>query len=85
MAIMLEIEPLDAAISRLDLALVLRACVRKVTDNRLVAASRALRGTRHRITVVNREGLLGLANGFYGVPEAEYDRMIRPRRAPRRT
>jgi len=43
-----------------------------------------IRGTRNRITVVNREGLLGLANGFYGVPEAEYDRMIRPRRAPQR-
>jgi CRP-like cAMP-binding protein len=43
-----------------------------------------IKGTRNRITVVDREGLLGLANGFYGVPEAEYDRTIRPRRAPRR-
>jgi CRP-like cAMP-binding protein len=43
-----------------------------------------IKGTRNRITVVDREGLLGLANGFYGVPEAEYDRTIRLRRAPRR-
>jgi CRP-like cAMP-binding protein len=43
-----------------------------------------IRGTRNRITVVDREGLLVLAKGFYGVPEAEYDRTIRPRRAPRR-
>ena len=43
-----------------------------------------IKGKRNRITVVDREGLLGLANGFYGVPEAEYDRTIRPRRAPRR-
>ena len=43
-----------------------------------------IKGTRNRITVVDREGLLGLANGFYGVPEAEYDRTIRPRRAPGR-
>jgi CRP-like cAMP-binding protein len=43
-----------------------------------------IKGTRNRITVVDRDGLLGLASGFYGVPEAEYDRTIRPRRAPRR-
>jgi hypothetical protein len=43
-----------------------------------------VKGTRNRITVVDREGLLGLANGFYGVPEAQYDRTIRPRQAPGR-
>jgi CRP-like cAMP-binding protein len=43
-----------------------------------------IRGTRNRITVVDREGLLGLANGFYGVPEVEYDRTILRRRAPQR-
>jgi CRP-like cAMP-binding protein len=43
-----------------------------------------IRGTRNRITVLDRDGLLSLANGFYGVPEAEYDRTIRPRRASRR-
>ena len=43
-----------------------------------------IKGTRNQIMVVDRDGLLGLANGFYGVPEAEYDRTIRPRRAPRR-
>jgi CRP-like cAMP-binding protein len=39
-----------------------------------------IKGTRNRITVVDRKGLLALADGFYGVPEAEYDRTIRPRR-----
>ena len=39
-----------------------------------------IKGTRNRITVVDRPGLLGLAGGFYGVPEAEYDRAIRRRR-----
>ena len=43
-----------------------------------------IKGKRNRITVVDRVGLLGLANGFYGVPEAEYDRTVWPRRAPRR-
>lgn len=43
-----------------------------------------IKGTRNRITVVDRDGLLGLASGFYGVPEAEYDRTIRLRRASRR-
>jgi CRP-like cAMP-binding protein len=39
-----------------------------------------IKGVRNRITVVDREGLLTLADGFYGVPEAEYDRTIRRRR-----
>jgi hypothetical protein len=43
-----------------------------------------IKGTRNRITVVDRDGLLDLASGLYGVPEAEYDRTIRPRRASRR-
>ncbi|CAN5901347.1 Crp/Fnr family transcriptional regulator [soil metagenome] len=43
-----------------------------------------IRGTRNLITVTDRKGLLGLSNGFYGVPEAEYDSMIRKRYAPRR-
>ena len=31
---------------------------------------------RGRIIVVNREGLEESANGLYGVPEAEYDRLF---------
>ncbi len=43
-----------------------------------------IRGTRNLITVTARKGLLALANGFYGVPEAEYDRTIRERSTARR-
>ncbi len=43
-----------------------------------------IRGTRNLITVTDRKGLLALASGFYGVPEAEYDRTIRKRSAARR-
>jgi CRP-like cAMP-binding protein len=39
---------------------------------------RLIRSTRNRITVLNRDGLVRAANGFYGVPEAEYDRLLGP-------
>jgi CRP-like cAMP-binding protein len=39
---------------------------------------RLIRSTRNRITVLDREGLVRAANGFYGVPEAEYDRLLGP-------
>jgi CRP-like cAMP-binding protein len=35
-----------------------------------------VRSSRNLIKVVDRDGLQTAANGFYGVPEAEYDRMI---------
>lgn len=44
--------------------------VQTLEGNRLIKARRG------RITVVNREALLALANGSYGAPEAEYARLI---------
>lgn len=35
-----------------------------------------IRATRNRITVLDREGLMRTAKGFYGTPEAEYERLI---------
>jgi len=35
-----------------------------------------VRSTRSRILVMDRDGLEALANGFYGVPEREYRRLI---------
>jgi CRP-like cAMP-binding protein len=35
-----------------------------------------IRATRTLITVLDRAGLMQAANGFYGIPEAEYDRLI---------
>jgi len=32
---------------------------------------------RGRVTIVDRRGLEQLADGFYGVPEAEYGRLMR--------
>jgi CRP-like cAMP-binding protein len=39
-----------------------------------------IRGTRNLIRILDRNGLMTLAGGFYGVPEAEYDLTIRKRR-----
>jgi CRP-like cAMP-binding protein len=43
-----------------------------------------VRSTRSHVRVLDRDGLQEAANGFYGIPEAEYDRAIgySPRRAP---
>jgi CRP-like cAMP-binding protein len=35
-----------------------------------------IRSTRSHIRVIDRDGLQEAANGFYGIPEAEYDRTI---------
>ena len=35
-----------------------------------------IRSTRSHVRVLDREGLQQTANGFYGIPEAEYDRSI---------
>jgi|SRR5689334_7752353 CRP-like cAMP-binding protein len=43
-----------------------------------------IKGTRNQVTILDRQGLLVLAGGFYGVPEADYDRTVRKRRAARR-
>jgi CRP-like cAMP-binding protein len=39
-----------------------------------------IKGTRNLIRVLDRKGLRALADGFYGVPEAEYDLTVRKRR-----
>lgn len=36
-----------------------------------------IKSSRNLIRIVNLDGLREEANGFYGVPEAEYDRLIR--------
>jgi CRP-like cAMP-binding protein len=43
-----------------------------------------IRSTRSHVRVLDRDGLQRAANGFYGIPEAEYDRSIgySSRRAP---
>src|SRR5260370_28985217 len=45
-----------------------------------------IRPTRSHVRVLDRDGLQQAANGFYGIPEAEYDRSIgySPLRAPPR-
>ncbi len=35
-----------------------------------------IRSTRSHVRILDRDGLRGAANGFYGVPEAEYERSI---------
>jgi hypothetical protein len=37
-----------------------------------------IKATRTLIRVLDRRGLHAAANGFYGIPEAEYDRLIGP-------
>jgi CRP-like cAMP-binding protein len=37
-----------------------------------------IRSTRSHVRILDRDGLLLVANGFYGIPEAEYDRSIGP-------
>ena len=47
-----------------------------------------IRSTRNLVKILDRKGLQEAANGFYGVPEAEYDRSIGPlprRRGERRS
>jgi len=43
---------------------------------RSLAGARLIRRQRGRITVLNREALITLAHSSYGVPEAEYARLI---------
>ena len=35
-----------------------------------------IRSTRSHVRIIDREGLQTAANGFYGIPEADYDRLI---------
>ncbi len=36
-----------------------------------------VRASRGVVQIVSRKGLIGLAGGIYGVPEAEYERLMR--------
>jgi CRP-like cAMP-binding protein len=36
-----------------------------------------IRSTRSHVRILDRDGLRGAANGFYGIPEVEYERSIR--------
>jgi CRP-like cAMP-binding protein len=52
-----------------------------VTDALHILEGRGLvRATRGKITVLDRHGLIDTAGGFYGVPEAEYERLLGLRR-----
>jgi CRP-like cAMP-binding protein len=42
----------------------------------LLEGARLVRSTRALVTVLDREGLIEAAGGSYGVPEAEYERLI---------
>jgi CRP-like cAMP-binding protein len=46
----------------------------------VLEGSKMIRATRGRITVLSREKLEEAAGGSYGVPEAEYERLIGPMR-----
>jgi hypothetical protein len=39
-----------------------------------------IKGTRHLIRVLDRKGLRALADGYYGISEAEHDLTLRKRR-----
>jgi CRP-like cAMP-binding protein len=41
-----------------------------------------IKGTRNLVTVLDRKGLMILAGGFYGIPEAEYDTTLGTRPRP---
>jgi DNA-binding FadR family transcriptional regulator len=48
-----------------------------LTDTMNDLESRGLiRSSRGKVVILNREGLKRTANGFYGVPEAEYERAL---------
>jgi CRP-like cAMP-binding protein len=52
-----------------------------VTDALNALEGRGLiRSTRGAIRVIDRDGLIAGANGYYGVPEAEYERLLGPLR-----
>ena len=42
----------------------------------MLEGERLIRSTRGMITVLDRAGLEAKANGSYGLPEAEYERLI---------
>jgi hypothetical protein len=48
-----------------------------VTDAlHILEGKHLIRSTRGICTVIDRQGLIDLVGGIYGVPEAEYDRLV---------
>ena len=47
----------------------------------LLEGARLIRARRGRITILDREGLMAIADGSYGIAEAEYERIIGPFRS----
>ena len=44
----------------------------------ILEGARLIKATRGEITILNRQALLEIANGSYGISEAEYERIIGP-------
>ncbi|WP_372353064.1 helix-turn-helix domain-containing protein [Pararhizobium sp. BT-229] len=67
----------DLKLTHEFLSLVLGVRRSGVTDAlRLLEGKHLIRSTRGICTVIDRQGLIELLGGIYGVPEAEYDRLI---------
>jgi len=50
------------------------------TELHILEGKGLIRATRGRITMIDREGLIEIAAGCYGVPEREYERLFPPLR-----
>jgi CRP-like cAMP-binding protein len=50
------------------------------TELHILEGKGLIRATRGRITMLDREGLIEIAAGCYGVPEREYERLFPPLR-----
>jgi CRP-like cAMP-binding protein len=73
-----RIRPDNLTVTHEFLALLLGVRRPGVTDTLHILESKSLiRATRSQVHVLDRDGLQLAANGFYGIPEAEYDRAIR--------
>ena len=69
----------DATITHDFLAVLLRVQRPGVTVAlHVLEGKRLIRSTRSHVEILDRTGLQCAANGYYGVPEAEYERSIGP-------
>ena len=72
-----RIRPEPLTVTHEFLALLLGVRRPGVTDTMNDLEGRGLiRSSRGQVRILNREGLKRAANGFYGIPEAEYERML---------
>jgi hypothetical protein len=72
-----RIRPEHITVTHEFLALLLGVRRPGVTDTMNDLEGRGLiRSSRGKVLLLNRKGLKLAANGFYGVPEAEYDRAV---------